>query len=62
MRSQLRTLLPLLQDHPELTTLLGNKARQRVLERYTLSKNISQLEELYREVLADRSVPLSPRG
>lgn len=62
VRSQLRTLLPLFQDHPELTTLLGNKARQRVLDRYTLSKNISQLEELYREVLADRSVPLSRRG
>lgn len=45
--TQLKTLLPLFRDHPELTTLLGNKARARVLERYTLDKNISQLEHLY---------------
>ena len=54
VRSQLRTLLPLFQDHPELTTVLGQKARKRVLERYTLSNNITSLEELYREVLAQR--------
>ncbi|MEA5507913.1 glycosyltransferase family 4 protein [Halotia wernerae UHCC 0503] len=59
VRSQLRTLLPLFQDHPELTTLLGQKARQRILDRYTLSKNITLLEELYREVLTQRPVPLS---
>ncbi len=47
VRPQLRTLLPLFQDHPELTTLLGQKARKRVLERYTLSNNVTQLEELY---------------
>ncbi|MDH6061344.1 glycosyltransferase family 4 protein [Chrysosporum bergii ANA360D] len=61
-RSQLRTLLPLFQDHPELTALLGQKARQRVLERYTLSKNISQLEELYQEVLAQQPMSLIPRA
>jgi glycosyltransferase involved in cell wall biosynthesis len=49
--TQLQTLLPMFQDHPELTTLLGQKARQRVLDRYTLSQNISQLENLYRQVL-----------
>jgi glycosyltransferase involved in cell wall biosynthesis len=49
--TQLQTLLPMFQDHPELTTLLGRKARQRVLDRYTLSQNISQLEDLYRQVL-----------
>lgn len=59
VRSQLKTLLPLFQDHPELTTLLGQKARQRVLERYTLSNNISQLEQLYQEVLNHWSLPLS---
>lgn len=59
VRSQLRTLLPLFQDHAELTTLLGQKARKRVLDLYTLSKNITQLEELYREVLAQRPVKLS---
>ncbi|MBD2665740.1 glycosyl transferase group 1 [Richelia sinica FACHB-800] len=59
VRSQLRTLLPLFQDHPELTTLLGQKARKRVLERYTLSDNISRLQDLYTEVLAQRQLTLS---
>ncbi len=59
VRSQLRTLLPLFQDHPELTTLLGQKARKRVLERYTLNDNITQLEELYSQVLAQRPLTLS---
>lgn len=58
VRSQLRTLLPLFQDHPELTTVLGQKARKRVEERYTLEKNITHLEELYREVLAQQPVKL----
>lgn len=58
VRSQLRTLLPLFQDHPELTTLLGQKARKRVLERYTLSNNITQLVDLYTEVLEQQRVPL----
>ncbi len=56
VESQLRTLLPLFQDQPELTTLLGQKARQRVLERYTLSLNITQLEKLYTQVLQQRRV------
>lgn len=54
--SQLQTLLPICRDHPELTALLGKKARQRVIERYTLSQNITQLEELYRAVLQQRQV------
>ena len=56
--TQLQTLLPLFRDHPELTALLGQKARQRVLERYTLSRNISQLEMLYQQVLQKPSMPL----
>ncbi|MEB3229995.1 MAG: glycosyltransferase family 4 protein [Leptolyngbyaceae bacterium] len=48
---QLQTLLPLCRDQPELTMILGQKARQRVLERYTLSHNISQVEEVYAQVL-----------
>ncbi|NJN85718.1 MAG: glycosyltransferase family 4 protein [Leptolyngbyaceae cyanobacterium SL_7_1] len=54
--SQLQTLLPLFQDHPELTTLLGRKARQRVLDRYTLDRNITLLEELYSQVLREQRV------
>ncbi|KOP24905.1 glycosyltransferase [Hapalosiphon sp. MRB220] len=59
VRPQLRTLLPLFQDHPELTTLLGQKARKRVFERYTLSGNIAQLELLYQEVVQQQSLQLS---
>lgn len=60
--SELRTLLPLLRDHEEWTVLLGQKARSRVLERYTLSRNITQLEKLYAEVLKQRPVQLSSRA
>ncbi len=58
VQSQLRTLLPLFQDHSELTTLLGLKARKRVLERYTLMDNITRLEELYKEVTVKTPVAL----
>jgi len=54
--SQLRTLLPLFQDHHELAPILGKKARQRVLERYTLNYNITCLEQLYGQVLQERQV------
>jgi glycosyltransferase involved in cell wall biosynthesis len=52
--TQLQTLLPLFQDHPELSAMLGMKARQRVLERYTLNYNITQLESLYHEVVNEQ--------
>ncbi|MEL6495482.1 MAG: glycosyltransferase family 4 protein [Cyanobacteria bacterium J06623_7] len=48
--AQLKTLLPLFHNHPEMTSLLGEKARQRVIERYTLKQNINRLEQLYSEV------------
>ncbi|MCD8485218.1 glycosyltransferase family 4 protein [Geitlerinema calcuttense] len=57
--SQLRTLLPLFRDHPEMAVLLGQKARRRVLERYTLSRNISQVERLYAKILQQRQIPLT---
>lgn len=59
--TQLNTLLPLFRDHVEWTTLLGQKARARVLERYTLSHNITQLENLYTQVLQRRRLPLRHR-
>ena len=49
--TQLKTLLPLFKNQPELAKLMGQKARQRVSERYTLSGNITQLEHLYERVL-----------
>ena len=54
--TQLKILLPLFRDQPEMTTLLGQKARQRVLERYTLSQNITRLEQLYSEVLSQKGL------
>ncbi|MGB0562885.1 MAG: glycosyltransferase family 4 protein [Spirulinaceae cyanobacterium] len=48
---QLKTLLPLCCEHPELTELLGLKARQRVLAHYTLSHNITQIEGQYRQLV-----------
>ncbi|MGB3768376.1 MAG: glycosyltransferase family 4 protein [Phormidesmis sp.] len=50
--SQLQTLFPLLREHPEITQMLGEKARSRVLERYTLSQNITLLEQLYQTIAA----------
>ncbi|MEM9087761.1 MAG: glycosyltransferase family 4 protein [Cyanobacteria bacterium P01_F01_bin.53] len=52
--SQLQTLFPLFREHPEITALLGQKARARVLERYTLNQNITQVEKLY-ETMAPRT-------
>jgi glycosyltransferase involved in cell wall biosynthesis len=39
-----------------LTAELGRRARQRVLERYTLARNIDQLEQLYRELVPQGTV------
>ena len=54
--AQLKTLLPLFRNHPEITQLLGNKARQRVLERYTLRQNITKLEHLYAELAGNKQL------
>ena len=54
--TQLRTLLPVLIDQPVLTTELGKRARQRVLERYTLTQNINSLESLYKEIILKNNV------
>ena len=44
---QLRTILPILRDHPRFVADLGARARQRILERYTLGANVAALERLY---------------
>jgi glycosyltransferase involved in cell wall biosynthesis len=53
--TRLKILLPLFRDHPEMIQILGHKARQRVLERYTLSQNLTRLEKLYAEI-ADKKI------
>ena len=55
--SQLRTLLPVLRDQPVLTRELGRQARERVLQRYTMARNIDSLERLYGELI--RREPLA---
>lgn len=49
--TQLKALLPQLRDHAGWTDLLGQNARQRVEDRYTLTRNLDQLVQLYNEVL-----------
>jgi glycosyltransferase involved in cell wall biosynthesis len=57
--SQLCTLLPLFADHPEMAKIIGIKARQRVLDRYTLVKNIDRLEVLYEQTMSQQWVRVS---
>ncbi|MEY2978370.1 MAG: glycosyltransferase family 4 protein [Prochlorotrichaceae cyanobacterium] len=59
--SELQALLPLFVDHPEFAGILGLKARQRVLERYTLKTNIDRLEALYHNLIhsSQPDLPLS---
>ena len=45
--AQLKTIIPILLEHPSFTKDLGAKARERVLERYTITKNINSLEKVY---------------
>ena len=48
--TQLKTIIPILLDHPSFTKVLGMKARERVLERYTIHKNIDSIEKVYEEI------------
>jgi len=48
--TQLKIMIPILQNHPYFTKILGIKARERVLERYTIEKNIDCLEKVYSQI------------
>ena len=50
VKSELKTLLPLMVNQPELVKALGAKARARVLERYSLTQNLDQLQTLYQRI------------
>ncbi|MDX2228354.1 MAG: glycosyltransferase family 4 protein [Leptolyngbyaceae cyanobacterium bins.349] len=52
--TQLKTLLPLLRDHSQWTTTLGQNARRRVEDRYTLTDNIAKVVGLYDELVNER--------
>ena len=60
--TQLKTLLPLFRDQPEMTELLGNKARNRVLQRYNLRQNLDKLESLYAEVVNTQPLSIVSKG
>ena len=45
--AQLKTIIPILIEHPSFTKDLGKKARERILQRYTITKNINSLEKVY---------------
>ena len=51
--AQLKTIIPILVEHPSFTKDLGRKARNRVIERYTISKNIDSLEKVYLNLQED---------
>ncbi|WP_341901190.1 glycosyltransferase family 4 protein [Synechococcus sp. UW140] len=55
--TQLRTLLPVLREQPILSRELGRRARERLLERYTLKGNIDALEQLYTDLISP--IPLA---
>jgi glycosyltransferase involved in cell wall biosynthesis len=57
--AQLQTILPILRDHPEITHMLGRKARERVLYRYTLEGNVSCLENLYASLTQEKQLAYS---
>ncbi len=48
--TQLKTIIPILIEHPTFTKALGEKARDRVIERYTIKKNIDAIEKVYIEL------------
>ncbi|NCJ06546.1 glycosyltransferase [Synechococcales cyanobacterium C] len=49
-KSEIQTLLPVLAQQPEMIDALGRKARSRVIERYSLDRNIDSLEKFYAQV------------
>ncbi|WP_404784756.1 glycosyltransferase family 4 protein [Altericista sp. CCNU0014] len=58
-RSELQTLLPLFAHQPEMSELLGKKARARVLDRYSLTTNIDRLERFYAQLFqVPKAVPI----
>ena len=49
--SQLKTIIPILVEHPSFTKALGEKARERVIARYSIKKNIDALEKVYEDLI-----------
>jgi glycosyltransferase involved in cell wall biosynthesis len=62
LAEELRLAIRELIELPVLSQELGRLARQRVLDRYSLEKNLFQLVELYDEVVAERNAEWQPTG
>ncbi len=54
--TQLRTILPLLKEHPAWRNTLGQSARDRVLQSYTLDGNLTQIEQVYQQIARTKSI------
>jgi len=48
--TQLKTIIPILVEHPLFTKALGERARERVCSKYTIKKNIDSLERVYADL------------
>jgi glycosyltransferase involved in cell wall biosynthesis len=54
LESQLNLALRVLIENPDLRHSLGRKARQRVVSRYSLQRNINQVADLYQRLIVTR--------
>ena len=54
--TQLKTIIPILINHISFTKLLGIKARERIIERYTIDRNIDSIEEVYSEIIKIKKI------
>ena len=48
--TQLKSIIPILIDNPNLLNTLGERGRKRILEKYSIEKNINSLEKIYKEI------------
>jgi len=46
--TQLKTIIPILIDNPNLLKTLGERSRKRILEKYSIEKNINSIEKIYK--------------
>jgi glycosyltransferase involved in cell wall biosynthesis len=51
LEAELRAAMKLLQEVPEVSTLLGRLSRERATERYSLSANLDGLIRLYTDLV-----------
>ena len=48
--TQLKTIIPILIDNPNLLKKLGKRGRERILEKYSIENNINSIEKIYMEL------------